>query len=180
MQYRRSKIEGGTYFFTLVTYKRRQFLCEPENIVLLRASFRYVIDRHPFKIDAIVILLDHLHCILTLPEGDSNYSTRWRLLKGYFSHRCDPQYPEKISSSRQSKKEQTVWQRRFWEHEIKTEQDFINHVDYIHNNPVKHRLVNAPSTWKYSSFNLYVRKEIYPIYWGSNEEIIFPDLVGSE
>jgi putative transposase len=145
MEYRRSKIEGGTYFFTLVTNNRRQFLCDPPNIILLRKAFRYVMDRHPFKIDAIVILPDHLHCIWTLPENDSNYSTRWRLIKSYFSHRCDLQYRERINSSRQNKKEQALWQRRFWEHQIKNEQDFINHVDYIHYNPVKHRLANSPS-----------------------------------
>jgi putative transposase len=180
MQYRRAKIEGGTYFFTLVTHKRKKFLCEPENISLLREAFRYVMQRHPFTIDAIFILPDHLHCIWTLPEGDANFSTRWRLIKSYFSRNCDSQYHGKMNTSRENKKEQTIWQRRFWEHLIKNEQDFICHVDYIHYNPVKHRLVNAPSAWEYSSFHRYVQQEIYQIDWGANEEIIFPVQVGYE
>jgi putative transposase len=76
MEYRRARIMGGTYFFTLVTHHRRSFLCEPQNIMLLRRSFRYVIQQHPFEIDAVVILPEHLHCIWTLPEGDADYSMR--------------------------------------------------------------------------------------------------------
>jgi putative transposase len=145
-----------------------------------KSPFRYVMQRHPFTIDAIVILPDHLHCIWTLPEGDANFSTRWRLIKSYFSRNCDSQYHGKMNTSRENKKEQTIWQRRFWEHLIKNEQDFICHVDYIHYNPVKHRLVNAPSAWEYSSFHRYVQQEIYQIDWGANEEIIFPTQVGYE
>ena len=89
MQYRRAKINGGTFFFTLVTYKRRKILCKPNNINLLRKSFRYVMTNHLFTIDAIVILRDHLHCIWTLLEGDRNFLTRWRLIKSEFSRRCD-------------------------------------------------------------------------------------------
>jgi putative transposase len=174
MQYRRAKVEGGTYFFTLVTHNRRQFLCQAENISLLREAFRYVMERHSFKIDAIVILPEHLHCIWTLPPGDSNFSTRWRLIKSYFSRHCDAQYRGQISSSRQNKKEQSIWQRRFWEHQIQTEQDFIYHVDYIHYNPVKHGLVDAPSTWEYSSFHHYAREGIYQSNWRANREMIFP------
>ena len=85
MQYRRSKTKGATYFFTLVTHNRRQILCQPENVDLLRGAFRYVMQKHPFKIDAIVILPDHLHCIWTLPEGDADFSTRWRLIKSYLA-----------------------------------------------------------------------------------------------
>ncbi len=73
MRYRRAKTEGGTYYFTLVTNNRAQFLTKTENISLLRESFKYVMKRHPFKIDAIVILPDHLHSIWTLPEGDYNF-----------------------------------------------------------------------------------------------------------
>ena len=88
MKYRRAKIAGGTYFFTVVTHNRRLFLCEPENIALLRASFKYVQKSHPFTIDAIVILPDHIHCIWTLPPDDLDFSTRWRLIKSHFSRNC--------------------------------------------------------------------------------------------
>ena len=180
MEYRRALIKGGTYFFTLVTHNRRQFLCQPENISLLRESFRYVMQRHPFKIDAIVILPEHLHCIWTLPDGDSNFPTRWRLIKSYFSRHCDAQYHGKMTSSRQKKKEQTLWQRRFWEHQIQTEQDLVHHIDYIHYNPVKHGLVNVPLAWKYSSFHRYVHQGIYHLKWGVNEEVVFPSDIGNE
>ncbi len=85
MQYRRAKTPGGTYFFTVVTYQRRKILCEPDNIALLREIFRSVMTNHPFTIDAIVILPEHLHCIWTLPENDCDFSTRWRLIKSEFS-----------------------------------------------------------------------------------------------
>lgn len=166
MRYRRARTEGGTYFFTLVTHNRREFLCEPENIALLKAAFRHVIAQHPFKIEAIVVLPDHLHCIWTLPEGDSNFSTRWRLVKGYFTRKCDATYRGRRSVSREQKGEQAVWQRRFWEHQIRDEQDFTRHVEYIHYNPVKHGLVEAPCEWSHSSFHRYVEAGIYDEAWG--------------
>ena len=180
MQYRRAKVEGGTYFFTLVTHHRRKLLCEPENISLLRESFRYVMEKHPFKIDAIVILPDHLHCIWTLPEGDSDYSTRWRLIKSYFTRNCDSQYHGEMTTSRENKKEQALWQRRFWEHSIKNEKDLLNHIEYIHYNPVKHGLVQFPSEWKYSSFHRYVKDGIYARDWGEKETITFDPETGHE
>ncbi|GAA6623568.1 REP-associated tyrosine transposase [Scytonema sp. NUACC26] len=168
MQYRRVKVDGGTYFFTIVTHNRRKFLCEPSNISLLRDAFRYVLEQHPFKIEAIAILPEHIHCIWTLPEGDCDYSTRWRLVKSYFSHRCASIYRGEISTSRKKKQEQAIWQRRFWEHQIRDEKDFINHLEYIHYNPVKHGLVVAPKDWEYSSFHRYVRQGIYTINWRAN------------
>jgi putative transposase len=144
MQYRRATMEGGTYFFTLVTYNRQRLLCLPTNVSLLRDAFGYVIGKHPFTIDACVVLPDHLHCIWTLPQGDSNFSTRWRLIKSYFSRKCDTLLPENLSISQQKKQERAIWQRRFWEHLIRDEVDFKNHVEYIHYNPVKHGLVQAP------------------------------------
>ena len=98
----------------------------------MRDSFKRVIDKHPFTIDAIVVLPDHLHCIWTLPPEDADFSTPWRLIKSWFSRRCHVKYQGQVSASRQSKQEKAVWQRRFWEHLIRDEQDFINHVDYIH------------------------------------------------
>ncbi|MGA7878526.1 MAG: hypothetical protein WCA08_22900, partial [Desulfoferrobacter sp.] len=85
MQYRRAKIEGGTYFFTLVTYGREKLFSCPENVELLRRAFLEVMTRHPFSIDAFVVLPDHLHCIWTLPETDRDFSKRWRLIKSSFS-----------------------------------------------------------------------------------------------
>ncbi|MBD2180032.1 transposase [Planktothrix sp. FACHB-1355] len=180
MEYRRAKIEGGTYFFTVVTHNRRKFLCQPDNISLLRNAFRYVMEHHPFKIDAIVVLPEHIHSILTLPDGDYNFSKRWRLIKNYFTRRCAVEYKTKISKSRQNKQEQAIWQRRFWEHQIRDEKDFTNHVEYIHYNPVKHGLVSAPKDWEYSSFHRYVRDGIYDLEWGAEEEILFDESIGNE
>ncbi|KMW69836.1 MAG: transposase [Limnoraphis robusta] len=180
MRYRRAKINGGTYFFTVVTYQRRKILCEPDNIALLREAFRYVMGNHPFTIDAIVILPDHLHCIWTLPENDCDFSTRWRLIKSEFSRRCDSKYKQKYSLSRQRKNEQAIWQRRFWEHCIRDDKDLIQHVDYIHYNPVKHGLVKSPKDWQYSSFHRFVKNGLLTLNWGENEEIYFIEGIGFE
>lgn len=78
------------------------------------------------------------------------------------------------------KKEQAVWQRRFWEHLIRSEQDFIRHVEYIHYNPVKHGLVRVPRDWEYSSFHRYVREGMYGLKWGAGRDITFNATVGNE
>jgi putative transposase len=169
MQYRRAKVAGGTYFFTVVTHNRRPFLCEPENIDLLRDAFRYVMTSHPFIIDAIAILPEHIHCIWTLPPADNDFSTRWRLLKSYFTRRCQQQYHGKLSASRFDKRERSIWQRRFWEHQIQNDRDFIHHFDYVHYNPVKHNLVRSTKDWQFSSFHHHVRQGIYTLDWGSEK-----------
>lgn len=180
MQYRRAKTPGGTYFFTVVTYQRRKILCEPDNIALLREVFRSVMTNHPFTIDAIVILPEHLHCIWTLPENDSDFSTRWRLIKSEFSRCCHPKYKQQLSASRQRKQEQAIWQRRFWEHVIRDERDFTQHVEYIHYNPVKHGLVRSPKDWEFSSFHRDVRQGLVDVNWGEGEEIRFVEGIGNE
>ena len=72
------------------------------------------------------------------------------------------------------------WQRRFWEHQIRDEKDFKAHVDYIHYNPVKHKLVNSPKDWPYSTFQRYLKTGIYKEDWGRNEEIKLDESVGYE
>ena len=180
MNYRRAKTPGGTFFFTHVTHNRRPFLCIPQNIVLLRHAFRYAMSNHPFKIDAIVILPEHLHCLWTLPVGDADFSTRWRLIKSYFSRHCDTQYQGRVSESRRRKQEKAVWQRRFWEHQIRDDRDYARHVEYIHYNPVKHNLVSAPIEWAHSSFGRYVEAGVYAADWGAGCAIEFPEGVGCE
>ncbi len=92
MEYGRAKTPGATYLFTVVTYNRQKILCESENVDLLRNAFRYVMQQHPFEIDAIVVLPEHLHSLWTLPESDADFSARWRLIKSYFSRQCHSQY----------------------------------------------------------------------------------------
>jgi len=160
MNYRRVYVAGGTYFFTLVTHQRKPIFSDLEAIDTLRAAFKYAITRHPFTIVANVILPDHIHSVWTLPPNDSNFSTRWRLIKGYFTRNWtnpDIKVP--------------VWQRRFWEHLIRDETDLSNHVEYIHYNPVKHGLANSPYDWPYSSFSRFVKEGWYPTEWGKVELI---------
>lgn len=127
--YRRNFAVGGTYFFTVNLADRRRALLT-EHIGLLRASFRSVRARHPFTIEAAVILPDHLHTIWTLPDGDSNFAGRWRLIKSAFSRGLPG--GEVISVSRTGKGERGIWQRRYWEHTVRDDDDFARHLDYIH------------------------------------------------
>jgi putative transposase len=165
-------------FFTVVTYGRKGILAHPINITLLRDAFRYVMEKQPFKIDAIVLLPDHLHCIWTLPEGDMDFSKRWKSIKSYFTRKCLPEYRNIPSDARNKKKEQAIWQRRFWEHFIRDDKDYLGHVEYIHYNPVKHGYVKAPADWAYSSFHKYVRHGKYNHNRGAGELLKFDEVIG--
>ena len=166
MRYRRSCQPGGRYFFTVVTHQRQPLLTIPENTDRLRDAFKREMDKYPFTIDAIVILPDHLHTLWTLPENDADYSSRWNRIKRHFSMGCTGvQAGQTIS--RQNKREKPVWQRRFWEHAIRDENDWRRHMDYIHYNPVKHGYANTPGEWPYSSFKRCVRKGWYSPDWGT-------------
>jgi putative transposase len=168
--YRRAAIEGGTYFFTLVTHQRQPWLCSDLARPLLRNAFLQVQRKYPFSVDAIVLLPDHLHCIWTLPPGDSDYGMRWRLIKTEVTKRQVIEVRSSLSESRQKRREGNLWQRRFWEHCIRDEADFAKHCDYLHYNPVRHRLCRKAGDWKYSSFHRYVRQGIYAADWGTNDE----------
>ncbi len=180
MLYRRARTKGGAYFFTVITFKREKILTEPENVKILRKAFQYVMKKHAFKIDAFVLLPDHLHCIWTLPQNDHDFSTRWRLVKSYFTRKCHKRFKQTPFESRKNKKEQALWQRRFWEHLIRDEDDMVNHVEYIHYNPVKHGLVNAPKEWEFSSFHRFVREGTYQDEWGNGHKISFKETTGKE
>lgn len=123
MKYRRSMEKGGVYFFTLVTYQRQPILTIEDNIQRLRDAFRHENQKRPYNIEAIVILPDHIHCIWRLPENDYEYSKRWSAIKRYFSIGCK-NATTKLTDSRRDKREKAVWQRRFWEHTIKSEADW--------------------------------------------------------
>jgi putative transposase len=163
--YRRLYVPGGTYFFTLVVQKRMPLFSSSENVQSLREAFKEVMEKRPFKIEAIVVLPDHLHCIWKLPQGDCDFSSRWKGIKYRFSLHCKETF--ETSESMSQKKEKGLWQRRFWEHVIRDQEDFNRHVDYIHFNPVKHGLVEKPIDWNNSSFNKFVNKGIYPEDWGA-------------
>ncbi len=155
MDYRRVFVPGGSYFFTVVTFERKPILKDEEAIFLLKNAFRRTQNKYPFRIDALVILPDHLHTIWTLPQNDIKYPLRWNLIKGYFTKNWMHTKSHNVSTSRIHRREKEVWQRRYWEHYISDEKDFLEHMDYIHSNPVKHGLVDDPFKWKYSTIHKY-------------------------
>jgi putative transposase len=163
--YRRNFLAGGSFFFTANLADRRQRLLA-DHIGVLRKAFRDIRQRHPFTIDAIVVLPDHLHAIWTLPDGDADFALRWRQIKSRFSRGL--MTAEKISASRTGKNERGIWQRRYWEHTLRNEADFERHANYIHFNPVKHGYVSRVKDWPYSSFHRMVRLGVYPLDWGGD------------
>jgi putative transposase len=169
--YRRIYTSGATWFFTVNLAERNNNTLLVDNIDQLRQAFRYVKQRRPFKINAAVVLPEHLHTIWTLPPDDSDYSIRWSLLKAHFSRSLNKD--ELISASRVSKRERGIWQRRFWAHLITDEHDFNRHIDYIHWNPVKHDWVKQVQDWTHSSFHKYVDRGVYLLDWGGVVESNF-------
>ena len=164
--YLRTYLNGGTYFFTVVTCLRFPIFKQEAAVNLLNDCFLGIMKEHPFKIDAIVIMPDHLYTILTLPDEDSGFSIHWKQIKGTFSRNYLGEKVRNGTKSMMTKNEKGVWQRRFWEHTIRNQEDFNRHCDYIHYNPVKHGLVHSPSEWKFSSFRKFVEKGLYNGDWG--------------
>jgi putative transposase len=161
VRYRRNFVPGGTFFFTVTVADRRSSVLV-DHIVALRAAFRVTRSERPFAIDAIVVLPDHLHTIMTLPPDDSDLSGRWRRIKSLFTRRVAAQ----DKTLRKQNGEHALWQPRFWEHTVRDETDFARHADYIHYNPVKHGLVTCARDWPFSSFHHYVKQGLLPEDWG--------------
>lgn len=157
MQYRRVFVPGATFFFTVVTARRRPLFRDAAACDLLRQAFRQVARQRPFTVNAMVVLPDHLHCLWTLPPEDADYPTRWRLIKTWVTQRYDAGH--------------SLWQPRYWEHLIRDDTDYRQHVEYIHYNPVKHGYVSRPAQWPYSSFRRYVKEGLYEEDWGSTEPV---------
>jgi putative transposase len=167
--YRRNRIPGGTFFFTVNLLDRRSDLLVTR-IDALREAVRRVRARAPFHIDAWVVLPDHMHCLWTLPEGDADFPGRWRAIKIAFSKSLPAGEPRSFVVLRRG--ERGIWQRRYWEHTIRDEQDFAAHLDYTHFNPVKHGLVRHPGDWPHSSFRRCVASGLYPTGWiGDTSEL---------
>lgn len=177
--YRRSNAPGASYFFTVVTHRRQPILCDEAVRNTLRSAIEKVRVAHPFSIDAWVLLPDHLHCVWTLPAGDCDFSSRWAAIKHAVSWNCRSSYrrEELLSNSKRKRHESTLWQRRFWEHLIRDEDDLARHIDYIHYNPVKHGYAKHAGDWPYSTFHRFVRDGIYPSDWGGGADC---DVAGSE
>ena len=147
--YIRPRLPGASIFFT-VTLAQRGGNTLVENIGLLRDAVRRTRAERPFGIAAWVVLPDHLHAVWTLPEGDADFSTRWRIIKSRFSRELPMGRVRKSHCARQ---ERGLWQRRFWEHHIRSREEFADCVRYCHTNPVKHGFVERPEDWPYSTIH---------------------------
>jgi len=165
--YRRLFRPGGTYFFTVVTYRRARFLCDDLARSFLRGAMEQCRKEHPFRTDALVLLPDHLHALWTLPDGDCDFSGRWGRIKKAFTQAWTASggWEGTISDSQTSNRRRGVWQRRFWEHLIRDEHDYERHLDYIHYNPIKHSYVRCAHAWEWSSFHKLARENIYEPSW---------------
>ena len=164
-EYRRVRIEGGWFFFTLALADRSgDLLVRP--VDRLRTAYAAGRKRDPFETIAICVLPDHLHAIWALPPDAADFSRRWSLIKNVFS-RGLPGDPNR-SRSKLGKREKGIWQRRYWEHAIRDDTDLARHVDYIHFNPVKHGLVSRACDWPHSSFHRYVARGFLPNDWGGD------------
>ena len=170
--YRRERTTGALWFFTTALENRNSRLLV-EHIDALRNSVNAVRKRHPFTIHAWVTLPDHIHTIWSLPEADTRFGMRWGLIKAGFSRKVE--VSGKHTTSLRNRRERGIWQRRFWEHRIRNEDDLRRHCDYIHYNPVKHGLVESVADWPYSSFHHFVRRDIYPTEWTRNTVHPKPD-----
>jgi putative transposase len=169
--YRRWRIPGGSYFFTINLLERRSDLLV-RHIDALRAAVRRTRRERPFRIDAWVVLPEHLHFVLTLPEGDDDFSNRIKAIKIRFVRALPP--TERRSTVRVARGERGIWQRRFWEHAIRNDADYARHMDYVHFNPVKHRYVTCAWDWPYSTFHGLVQAGLYLPDWGVTDSGDFP------
>jgi putative transposase len=167
--YRRTRVPGGSFFFTVVTERRQRILTEDAVRLALREAIQAVRRARPFRIEGWVLLPDHLHAIWTMPPDDDDYATRWRLIKGRVTHQlgttcCDSAV---MTARRRTKRQGGIWQNRYWERRLRDENDMARHLDYLHGNPVKHGLVRRVVDWRWSSFHRYLAAGLYPADWGA-------------
>jgi putative transposase len=162
-RYRRARVEGGVFFFT-VTLADRSSDVLVRHIDRLRRIYASVQERYRFETIAICVLPDHLHAIWALPEADTDFPLRWSLIKAGFSRGLPgDKHP---SASKIGRRERGIWQRRYWEHAVRDDTDLERHVDYIHFNPVKHGHASQVCDWPHSSFHRYVARGILAQDWG--------------
>jgi putative transposase len=167
--YRRWRVVGGTYFFTVVAHSRAPLFADPVAKRLLGEKFRACQKRWPFEVPAMVLLPEHLHAIWSLPPGDANFARRWAWIKKEFTKAwlASGGTEQRVSRARRRRGDRGVWQPRYWEHTIDNEHDFDRHFDYIHYNPVKHGHAECPAEWAESSFRRWAAAGVYDPKWGS-------------
>ena len=166
--YRRCYVPGGSFFFTVATERRAAILDNDRARDCLRAAFRDCLQRWPFRVDALVMLRDHLHAIWTVPPDNPDYSKRWGAIKKHFTQSwlALGGLEQPRTASRYRYRRRGVWQRRFWEHTLRDERDYARHFDYLHYNPVRHGLADCPRAWPYSTFHRWVEQDVYDPAWG--------------
>jgi putative transposase len=159
---------GTAWFFTVVTARRQPLFQDAGARACLRKAIEECRRRYPFSVNGWVLLPDHMHCIWAIHEGDADFSRRWSIIKRRFTqtyrHHTGAKPP--------------FWEKRFWEHCIRHDTDYENHLHYIHYNPVKHGYVDSPGDWEWTSLHRYVAEGLYPTDWGACVEI--PLDVGNE
>ena len=165
--YRRDRVPGGTYFFTVTLHDRHSDLLVT-HVNALRTAVRQARDHAPFHIDAWVVLPDHMHCLRTLPSNDADFPSRWRAIKTAFSKSLPITEPR--SPTMRNRGERGIWQRRYWEHTIRDDRDYASHMDYTHFNPVKHGYVQHPADWPYSSFRRCAAAGMYAQEWCGGDD----------
>jgi putative transposase len=141
-------------FFTVRLQNRNSNLLVHE-IERLRAATRQTRQTFPFEIDEIVVLPAVIHTIWTLPSGDTDFSKRWRLLKSHFSRGLPA--AEDRNASAIKREEKGIWQRRFWEHHLRDDEDLAAHRHMILTAPVQAGLVARPEHWAHSSIHRAIR-----------------------
>ena len=165
--YRRAWVPGGAFFFTLVCERRAPLFADERASRLLGSLLRRAQLRWPFTINALVLLPDHLHAIWSLPAGDTSYPTRWGWIKKEFTKAwlALGGVEQRVRPGWRRERGRGIWQRRFWEHTLESEDDFERHFDYIHYNPVKHKYVLCPCDWPHSSIHRWIDAGVYPVDW---------------
>jgi putative transposase len=169
--YRRAHVPGGSFFFTLVCERRVPLFADARARRLLGSVLRRAQWRWPFTINALVLLPEHLHTIWSLPSGDAAYPARWGWIKKEFTKAwlTPGGVEQEVSRGGKRERRRGIWQRRFWEHTLESEDDFERHFDYIHSNPVKHKHVRCPRDWPWSSFHRWVQAGVYPPDWACGD-----------
>jgi putative transposase len=162
-RYPRIFIPGGTFYVTLSLADRHSSALV-DHIDALRVAMQVARGKAPFKVKALVILPNHLHAVLILPQGDDDFAGRWRQINSGFTSAIAKADPSNTVSAQD---EYALWQRRYWEHTIHDDTDLARHIEFIHFNPVKHGLVDRVSQWPHSSFHRYVQRGLLPVDWTS-------------
>jgi putative transposase len=164
-RYRRANVAGATFFFTVALSDRTSDVLV-RHVDVLRRAYASVQRRLPFETIAICILPDHLHAVWCLPQDDARFPQRWSRIKAGFSRALPGK--ASLSPSQSARREKGIWQRRYWEHLIRDDEDLARHVDYIHFNPVKHGLVTRVCDWPHTSFHKHVERGVLPLDWGGD------------